>query len=137
MRGHLATRRKQAVYRGEKTLVLQHGRPILIAALNETDTVFIPPFLDTFIIVQVELAIDDSPAARIAFCSLALSYCPGAITAILRGVFGWFGEEEIEIFFAREAELSAFICRRIVSCSFGGFADRKVSDRVIALQSQV
>ena len=94
---------------GRKPLVLQNRWPVLISVGDEADTVFVPALLDTFIVVQIELAIDNGPATRVSFCGLALSDRPSAVAAILWGIFLRITEKQIEVFFAGKPELGALI----------------------------
>ena len=128
---------KTGVKKGRKPLVLKHCRPIFVTAGDKAGAVFVPTLLDALIVVQIELTIDHSPAARVAFRGLALSHGPSAIAAILWSIFGRVTKEQVEVFFAGKAEFCALIRGRVICGAFGWLADGEVSDRVIALQRKV
>ena len=88
---------------------MQYGWPIGVSAGDEAGPVLVPLSLDAFIVVQVELVIDNGPAAGVAFGRLALSHGPGAVAAILRGVLVRIAKEQVQVFLTGKAEFGAII----------------------------
>ena len=74
---------------------------------------------------------------RVAFRSIALANGPSTIAAILRGIFGRLSFKSCKVFSSRKAELSAIICRLETFRAFNRLAFSEVSDRVVALDSDV
>ncbi len=111
--------------------LLQQFRPVGVRRANEAGDVGLPRLLHGRVIVQIELAVDDSPVFGIPLGCVSLADRPRAVAAVLWRVPLGFGFERCEVRGRREQPARAVPPGAELLRAFDGFAFGEIRDRVV------
>src|SRR5262245_61684604 len=88
-------------------LLFHHLRPVLVGFSDATGDIFAPFVPNAGVVIEVELAIDDLPDARIHFCFVALADSERAVPTVLGRIFARISSKQVPVGCARKLPLSA------------------------------
>src|SRR5262245_28245604 len=115
-------------------LLFHHLRPVLVGFRDATGDIFAPFVPNAGVVIEVELAIDDLPDARIHFRFVALADSERAVPTVLRCIFTRVSSKQVTVCCARKLPLCALPFVLEILCAQNGLTLREIGNNVIAFE---